>query len=259
MPYVFGLNQGVFRVNVDQRGVRKVVSPLLLASGTDPEDRTARGRESAAAGARCVWRADPHRDGCRQGGCALKVSRRLAVVVALVIAFGAPAAAYLKLGTRVGGRTVTLEWRQFPIRYFITNRDVDGVTAPQLSDRGAARVSDLARGAQHHRPRRSSSGFTQASPTSGDGATVLGFQNRPELDRTLAATELLHRHDDGRDRRIRHLLQFRVHMVHIGCRRLGALRRRVHRAARDRTSLRPLSFRSGRDRAAGGRPAGPRR
>ena len=37
MPYVFGLNQGVFRVNVDQRGVRKVVSPLLLASGTDPE------------------------------------------------------------------------------------------------------------------------------------------------------------------------------------------------------------------------------
>ncbi len=31
-------------------------------------------------------------------------------------------------------------------------------------------------------------GFTQASPTSGDGATVLGFENRPELDRTLAAT-----------------------------------------------------------------------
>ena len=31
-------------------------------------------------------------------------------------------------------------------------------------------------------------GFTQANPVSGDGATVLGFQNRPELDRTLAAT-----------------------------------------------------------------------
>jgi hypothetical protein len=37
MPYVFGLNQGVFRVRVDERGVRKVTSPLLLASGTDPE------------------------------------------------------------------------------------------------------------------------------------------------------------------------------------------------------------------------------
>ena len=39
MPYVFGLNQGVFRVSVDQRGVRKVISPLLLASGTDPKLR----------------------------------------------------------------------------------------------------------------------------------------------------------------------------------------------------------------------------
>jgi hypothetical protein len=37
MPYVFGLNQGVFRVSVDERGVRKVTSPALLASGTDPE------------------------------------------------------------------------------------------------------------------------------------------------------------------------------------------------------------------------------
>jgi hypothetical protein len=31
-------------------------------------------------------------------------------------------------------------------------------------------------------------GFTQSPPTSGDGATVLGYQSRPDLDRTLAAT-----------------------------------------------------------------------
>src|SRR4029453_12619633 len=37
MPYVFGLNQGVFRVRIDERGVRKVVMPALLASGTEPE------------------------------------------------------------------------------------------------------------------------------------------------------------------------------------------------------------------------------
>jgi hypothetical protein len=37
MPYVFGLNQGVFRVRIDARGVRKVVSPALLAAGADPE------------------------------------------------------------------------------------------------------------------------------------------------------------------------------------------------------------------------------
>jgi hypothetical protein len=37
LPYVFGLNQGVFRVRADERGVRKVTSPVLLAASTDPE------------------------------------------------------------------------------------------------------------------------------------------------------------------------------------------------------------------------------
>jgi hypothetical protein len=36
-PYVFGLNQGVFRVRADERGVPKVTSPALLATGTAPE------------------------------------------------------------------------------------------------------------------------------------------------------------------------------------------------------------------------------
>jgi hypothetical protein len=53
---VFGLNQGVFRVSVDQRGVRKVVA-LLLASGTD-QKLAPRGGESAAAGARWFGRRD---------------------------------------------------------------------------------------------------------------------------------------------------------------------------------------------------------
>ena len=99
-----------------------------------------------------------------------------------------PAAAYLKLGTRVGNRTVTLAWRQFPIRYFVTNRDVDGVTAPQFRTAVAAARSTT--GTPSRIPQTSSQfvGFTQANPVSGDGATVLGFQNRPELDRTLAAT-----------------------------------------------------------------------
>jgi hypothetical protein len=37
MPYVFGLNQGVFRVRADDSGVRKVTSPMLFATGADPE------------------------------------------------------------------------------------------------------------------------------------------------------------------------------------------------------------------------------
>lgn len=34
-PHVFGLNQGVFRVKVDDRGVRQVTSPLLASSAAD--------------------------------------------------------------------------------------------------------------------------------------------------------------------------------------------------------------------------------
>ncbi len=45
-PRVFGLNQGVFRVQVDERGVREVTSPVLAASG---------------AGAETVRRGDPSR------------------------------------------------------------------------------------------------------------------------------------------------------------------------------------------------------
>jgi hypothetical protein len=35
-PHVFGLNQGVFRVNIDERGVREVISPLLASSAAEP-------------------------------------------------------------------------------------------------------------------------------------------------------------------------------------------------------------------------------
>jgi hypothetical protein len=112
---------------------------------------------------------------------------RLAVISAIVLACVVPTAAYLKLGTRVGSRTVTLEWRQFPIRYFITNRDVDGVTATQFQTAVQRAFANW-----HAVPNTQTSsqfvGFTQASPTLGDGATVLGFQSRPDLDRTLAAT-----------------------------------------------------------------------
>jgi hypothetical protein len=37
MPYVFGLNQGVFRVKSDDRGTRQVTTPALLAVSAEPE------------------------------------------------------------------------------------------------------------------------------------------------------------------------------------------------------------------------------
>lgn len=114
----------------------------------------------------------------------------LALTAALVVAATMPAAAYLKLGTRLGNRTVTLKWQRLPIRYFITDRGVPGVSPQQLQD-----TVRRAFGTWAAAPRTQLSselvGFTQASPSLGDGATVIGFQNRPDLDRTLGATSFM--------------------------------------------------------------------
>src|SRR5262249_22529883 len=53
----------------------------------------------------------------------------IAVCVALVAAQAQPALAYLKFGVRVGGRSVTLKWAQTPVRYFVSDRGIAGVTA----------------------------------------------------------------------------------------------------------------------------------
>jgi Matrixin len=109
-----------------------------------------------------------------------------AVIVA-VVSYSPAADAYLKLGTQVGSSTVNLRFTTFPVRYFVTNRDVPGVTAPQLQqavDRAFASWAAI--------PNVSLSsqfvGFTSSNPAAGDGANVLGFNNRPDLDRVLAST-----------------------------------------------------------------------
>jgi hypothetical protein len=108
------------------------------------------------------------------------------IVVALVVA-SAAAEAYLKIGFMVGNRVVSIKWTNLPIRYFVTNRDVDGVTAPQFQT-----VIDRAFGTWGRTPGVSLSaqfiGFTASNPVRGDGSTVIGFQARPDLDRVLGAT-----------------------------------------------------------------------
>ena len=119
--------------------------------------------------------------------------RRLAAVAFtafIVTASSVPALAYLKLGTRVGTRTVTLKWPTMPIRYFVTDRGTTGVSSAQLQQAVQSGFStwDAVSTAQ-----ASSQfvGFTLTNPSSGDGATVIGFQSRPELERTLGATSFM--------------------------------------------------------------------
>lgn len=95
--------------------------------------------------------------------------------------------AYLKLGTRIGDRLITLRFATMPIRYFVTNRDVPGVSAPQLREAAARAFASWAAVPQ---VQISSEfvGFTGASPLSGDNANVLGFTTRADLDSVLAST-----------------------------------------------------------------------
>jgi hypothetical protein len=61
--------------------------------------------------------------------------RRTAVCAIIgLLLYGAETHAYLKLGSVIGGNVVSLKWGSFPIRYFVSNHDVPGVSAPQLRD-----------------------------------------------------------------------------------------------------------------------------
>lgn len=118
--------------------------------------------------------------------------RRAAILItlSLVAIYSVPAGAYLKLGTKVGTRTVTLLWTQLPIRYFITDRGATGVTSTQLQQTVQTAFSTW----QAVPTAQISSqfvGLTLTAPSSGDGVTVIGFQNRPDLERTLGATSFM--------------------------------------------------------------------
>jgi hypothetical protein len=119
--------------------------------------------------------------------------RRLvaAVIVAVVVAATAPVAlAYLKLGTRQGAALITLRWNSMPIRYFVTNSDVPNVSAPQLRD-AAGRAFATWAAAPDVTISSQFVGFTGATAASGDRATVLGFSNRPDLDKVLGSTSFI--------------------------------------------------------------------
>ena len=109
------------------------------------------------------------------------------VVVAAVFASAPAADAYLKLGTRIGTGIANLRFNRFPVRYFVTNRDVPGVTAPQLQqavERGFASwaaIPNTGLSSQF-------AGFTGAPPVNGDNANVIGFTTRADLDRVLGST-----------------------------------------------------------------------
>lgn len=112
------------------------------------------------------------------------------LALALMASCTAPVEAYLKLGTRVvDGRTVTLRWSRFPVKYFVTDRGVSGVSPAQFQ--GAVdRAFESWEAVERATVSSEFVGFTVAPPIA-DGMTTLGFTTRPDLDRVVAATSFL--------------------------------------------------------------------
>jgi matrixin len=117
--------------------------------------------------------------------------RVLPLLVALALVAGTvPALGYLKLGTRVGSTTANLRWRDQPVRYYVTDSGTTGVSAQQFQSALAASfaVWDAVEDAELS---FTFAGPTRANPITGDSMTVLGYQNRPDLDRVLGATNFI--------------------------------------------------------------------
>jgi hypothetical protein len=116
----------------------------------------------------------------------------LALGLVCLIAVGAPtpALAYLKFGVRVGtGVVVDVRWER-PITYFVTERDIPGVTATALRD-AATRAFATWQAAPNTSIQSQFVGFTSAPPGLQDGRATFGFLDRPDLDRVLGATSFL--------------------------------------------------------------------
>jgi len=120
------------------------------------------------------------------------MTRRLsiAVLAALLVAPADSAFAYLKFGVPVNGRPVTLKWAQTPIRYFVTNVSVPGVTADDFQA-AVARAFGSWHGVTTASISYQLGGATNAVPGRDDGLSTLGFVSRPDLDRVLASTSFL--------------------------------------------------------------------
>ena len=115
----------------------------------------------------------------------MKRSLALTLAAALTLGQSTPAFAYLKFGVPVGGRQVTLRWAQTPVRYFVAGTGVPGVTAADLQN-AVGRAFATWQAVPTASIAYQFAGVTAGSPGSDDGSSVLGFRNRPDLDRVLA-------------------------------------------------------------------------
>ena len=112
------------------------------------------------------------------------------VAALAMLAMTSAAQAYLKFGLDSGGRNLTVRWTGLPIRYFVTDRGVPGVSASQFQT-AIQRAFDSWQGLPTSGVTFQFVGFTGAGPSENDGITTLGFERRADLPNTLGATQFL--------------------------------------------------------------------
>ncbi len=107
-----------------------------------------------------------------------------------ICAQATPAFAYLKFGYEVNGKEFTLKWQTTPIRYFVTDSGVPGVSAAQFQT-AVGNAFNTWSAVPTASVSYQFGGFTRNLPGEDDGRNTLGFLNEPELDRVLASTSYL--------------------------------------------------------------------
>ena len=119
---------------------------------------------------------------------AVRGSARAAMCLLALLLLSRTVDGYLKIGTQVSsGSLVTVRWNSFPIRYYVTNRDVPGVSAPQLQQ-AVDRAFHTWQAVPNVGLSSQFAGFTGLMPSGAGNANVIGFEDHPELDRVLGAT-----------------------------------------------------------------------
>jgi hypothetical protein len=114
----------------------------------------------------------------------------LALILVAVSLTGDTASAYLKLGATAAGSTVSLNWQNMPVRYFVSNRSGGGVTAAQL-EQAVVRAFGTWDAVPSAELSTQFVGVTTAAPALHDGMNTIGFVDRADQDRVLGSTNFL--------------------------------------------------------------------
>lgn len=115
--------------------------------------------------------------------------RRMFFAVAVLAALAAaPTSAYLKFGYSIAGQSVVLRWPvDRPVGYTVGSGGAAGVSPTEFRE-AIARSFATWEAVPTASIRFTPLGVSNREPSDNDGVTLLAFDSRPELDRTLGAT-----------------------------------------------------------------------